>query len=288
MTQPLGPKESVPAPPAPAPPSGRRKWGRGLAVTIAAVVVGGAGAGVGMATASTKSTSDGTTMGASGGERSGHNSMGKKSEGHNSKGHKHGGGMPAGKKLDPARQAWAHKYGMDRATMPDLPDVGAASPQQQAAAKDLLVRTEAATAKYADPATARAAGYDLQASLTRAENKKPGLAKALERADSATPAMSGRMTMLHVGKKANKADGKVLDPTAPETLMYGYEGHGQWKLVGVMYVAGESYPQAPPDPGGPISRWHYHDKSGGQGLMMHIFFVPGNDLAHAYATDMGS
>jgi len=42
-----------------------------------------------------------------------------------------------------------------------------------------------------------------------------------------------------------------------------------------------------PAPGGPITRWHYHDKSGGKGLMMHIFFVPGNDLAHAYATEMG-
>jgi hypothetical protein len=38
--------------------------------------------------------------------------------------------------------------------------------------------------------------------------------------------------------------------------------------------------------GGPITRWHYHDKSGGQALMMHIFFVPNNDLAHAYAADM--
>ncbi len=44
--------------------------------------------------------------------------------------------------------------------------------------------------------------------------------------------------------------------------------------------------EAPPDPGGPITRWHYHDKSGGQALMMHNFFVPGNDLAHAYVADL--
>jgi hypothetical protein len=94
------------------------------------------------------------------------------------------------------------------------------------------------------------------------------------------------MPMMHVGNKANKSDGKVLDPSAPETLMYGYEGDGHWMLMGVMYTAAESYPQAPPDPGGPITRWHYHNKSGGQGLMMHIFFVPGNDLAHAYAADL--
>ncbi|MDP9072962.1 MAG: hypothetical protein M3N98_02095, partial [Actinomycetota bacterium] len=33
--------------------------------------------------------------------------------------------------VDPARQAWAHKYGLDRATMANLPDVAAATPQQR-------------------------------------------------------------------------------------------------------------------------------------------------------------
>ena len=90
--------------------------------------------------------------------------------------------------------------------------------------------------------------------------------------------------MLHVANRANFRDGKVLDPAAPEVLTYAYQGHNAWKLVGVMYVANESYPQAPPDPGGPITRWHYHGEHGG--LMMHIFFVAGNDLAHAYALTM--
>ena len=197
------------------------------------------------------------------------------------------GGRHAGKAaVDPARQAWAHKYGLDRSTMPNLPDVASASPQQRAAATDLLVRTEAATAAYADLAKAKAAGFDLQASLAKAEQKHPRLADALKRVDAG--GRSGRMPMVHVANKANRADGKVLDPTAPETLMYGYQGHGQWILVGVMYTANEAYPQAPPDPGGPITRWHYHDKSGGQALMMHVFFVPGNDLAHAYAAEMTS
>lgn len=68
--------------------------------------------------------------------------------------------------------------------------------------------------------------------------------------------------------------------------MYGYQGDGNWVLMGVMDTANDAYPAAPPDPGGPITRWHYHDKSGGQALMMHLFFVPGNDLARAYAADM--
>jgi hypothetical protein len=185
---------------------------------------------------------------------------------------------------DPARQAWAHEYGQDRSSMPNLPDVSSATPQQQAAAADLLSRTQSATSSYADPAKAQAAGFDLQASLARAEQRLPGLARRMQRVDAgATPA---RMPMLHVVNKTYLRDGKVLDPSAPEALMYEYEGHNTWKLVGVMFVATEAYPQAPPDPGGPITRWHYHDKAGGASLMMHVFFVPGNDLSHAYALTM--
>jgi hypothetical protein len=185
---------------------------------------------------------------------------------------------------DPSRQAWAHQYGQDRSAMPNSPDLTAASPQQQAAAADLLARTESATAAYADPAKAQAAGYDIQTSLARAEQRNPGLARRMQQVDSG--AMPKTMPMLHVLNKANRHDGKVLDPSAPETLMYEYAGHDSWKLVGVMYIANEAYPQAPPDPGGPITRWHYHDKGGGKSLMMHIFFVPGNDLAKAYALTM--
>ena len=189
-------------------------------------------------------------------------------------------------RVDPARQAWAEKYGLDRSTMPTMPDVTSASPQQQAAAKDLLLATEAATARYSDLTVAKAAGFDLYASLAKKEAEKPKLAGAMQPMDSAQTKPGARMPMLHVGNDANRADGKVLDPNAPETLMYSYQGQGKWMLVGVMYTANESYPQAPPDPGGPITRWHYHTKSGGQRLMMHVFFVPGNDLAHAYATEM--
>ena len=165
--------------------------------------------------------------------------------------------------------------------MPNLPDVSAASPEQRQAATDLLTQTEQDTAKYSDVATAKAAGYDLQAALTRAEAKKPKLKDEMASVDAGK--MPKAMPMLHVANKAFRKDGKVLDPNAPETLMYEYSGHGAWKLIGVMYTATESYPAAPPDPGGPIVRWHYHEKSGGASLMMHVFFVPGNDLANAYA-----
>jgi hypothetical protein len=207
------------------------------------------------------------------------------------KGGKNAGGESGKKKADaktadPAKQAWAHKYGLDRSTMPNLAPAATASAQQQAAATDLLVRTKAATAQYSDIDKAKAAGYDLLAKVKAVQAEKPGLIKAMQKIDADGAPADASMPMMHVGNKSARSDGKVLDPSAPETLMYGYQGDGHWMLMGVMYTAAESYPQAPPDPGGPITRWHYHDKSGGQGLMMHIFFVPGNDLAHAYATDL--
>lgn len=172
--------------------------------------------------------------------------------------------------------------------MSNLPDVASATPAQRVAAADLLHRTEAATAKYSSIAAATAAGFDFAGSLARAEQKHPKMAAGLALVDAGKG--KGKMPMLHVANKANHVDGKVLDPNAPETLMYGYEGKGVWTLVGVMYTANEAFPAAPPDPGGPITRWHYHDNGGGQALMMHVFFV--TDLAHAYAaemrTDMGS
>ncbi len=243
---------------------------------MATLVVLGAGAGVGMAvTGDNSSTPPGagpptTTVPGT--------AAGKKHAGPHA---------DSNVKVDPARQAWAHTYGLDRTTMANLADPGSASPEQQAAATDLLVRTEAATAQYSDLDRAKAAGYDVQADLAKKEKESPGEAAKLQGIDAGKQT-DGKMPMLHVGNKANKADGKVLDPSAPETLMYGYQGQGHWTLVGVMYTANESYPQAPPDPGGPITRWHYHDKSGGQRLMMHIFFASGNDLAKAYAAEMTS
>jgi hypothetical protein len=249
-------------------PPRRRRLGRRARIAatgVTAVVVTAAGVGIGLAVADN-------------GEHDATMSLSTEESGQS--GNKSG----TTTKGDPSRQAWAHQYGQDRAAMPNLPDVASSSPQQQAAAADLLARTESATAAYADTAKAQAAGFDIQAALARAEQRDPGLARRMQRVDSGQ--MPARMPMLHVANKANRRDGRVLDPTAPETLMYEYQGHNIWKLVGVMYTANESYPQAPPDPGGPITRWHYHDKHGGAALMMHIFFIPDNDLAHAYALTM--
>ena len=203
-------------------------------------------------------------------------------------GHRDAGSVPAGPvgRKDPARKAWAQQYGQSFSSMPNSPDVASASPEQQAAAADLLARSESATAKYSDVATAKAAGFDLDAGIAHAEQRNPRLAQLIQAVDAGQK--PPRMPMVHVANKANLHDGKVLDPSAPEVLMYEYQGHNAWRVVGVMYTANESFPQAPPDPGGPIMRWHYHDKLLGQALMMHLFFVPDNDLAHAYALHMES
>jgi hypothetical protein len=258
--------------PSPVASTGRRwrtgRWRTRVGVGVAVVILLGGGVGAGMALAGTGSTPTATDTVAA-------------PRGH----HARTAGGPR-RAPDPARQAWARQYGQDHAVIPDLAPAASASPAQQAAATDLLVRTEQATAGWADPNAARAAGYDLPASLARAQRKHPRLATRMAAVDAGTAAPGTPMPMLHVANAAFRTDGKVLDPTAPETLMYGYTGHGAWTLMGVMYTANEAYPAAPPDPGGPITRWHYHPRHGGAGLMMHIFFVPGNDLAHAYALDM--
>jgi hypothetical protein len=258
-----------------APPPPQRTLGRGARIAAtgaAAALLVTAGVGVGIA----------ATEGGEGAHGTAQDTTQLRSETGN---HHAGAANAAGAgKADPARQAWAQQYGQAFSSMPNLPDVVSATPQQQAAAADLLARSESATAAYSDVTAAKAAGFDLDAGVARAEQWNPRLAELIRAVDAGqTPR---RMPMVHVANKANTHDGKLLDPSTPEVLMFEYQGHNAWKIVGVMFIANEVYPQAPPDPGNPIMRWHYHDKLLGQSLMMHVFFVPGNDLAHAYALRM--
>lgn len=263
-----GPYERT-APITPPEPPGR--WGRRAGVAVASLVLLGAGVGVGMAVDAEEPTAA-------------HDGHGEHADGHGEgqdkgKGHHDGKGH--------AKREWASRYGVDRKSMPNLPDVAKASEEERKAATDLLARTKEATAPYADVAKAAAAGYDLNAGLDRAKEKRPRLARAMESMDRGERVK--KVPTLHVGNKANRGDGKVLDPSAPETLMFVYEGGDEWNLVGVMFTAGESFPEAPPNPTGPILRWHYHghgDGNGGRGLMTHVFFPPDDDLARAFAATM--
>ena len=175
---------------------------------------------------------------------------------------------------------WMHKYGQDARTMPNLPDVAAATPEQRAAARDLMLATEAGTAKYNDLNVASAAGYGLIGTLAQVA-QNPGLAGAMQAIAAKRP---GKMMMVHVANRNHPAT--LLDPNLPEEMMYGYQSDGTFKLVGVMFLADTAYPGPPPTPGGPITRWHYHSMMPGGHLGMHIFFGMDNDLAQAYAIDM--
>ncbi|MDR3662708.1 MAG: hypothetical protein P4L86_20395 [Mycobacterium sp.] len=177
-----------------------------------------------------------------------------------------------------ARQAWAHQYGQDPATMANLPDVASATPAQRAAATDLLTRTEAATAGLSDVNAAKAAGFDIAAQLGASEQHNDKVAKRIAEIDAQGAA--GPELTIAVLNKSNVKNAGVLDPTAPQALLYRYEGKGAWKVIGARFLANKLCPQAPPVPGGPITRWVF-DK--GNNLSLRMYFVPGNDLTQAYA-----
>jgi hypothetical protein len=102
---------------------------------------------------------------------------------------------------------------------------------QVAAAQALADATKASLARYARLDDALAAGYVLPANHTG--------------------------TDVHVDNPAYKKDGKILDPTRPETLVYVIGG-GKATLLGAMFQmqwAGVPGPQ----PGGPITQWHAHN-----------------------------
>jgi hypothetical protein len=192
-------------------------------------------------------------------------------------GHDHGETVPA-----------AH----DHHDIPNLPDTASATAQQTAAAKDLLDRTIAATAAYRDPARATAAGFDIRAAWDRKQAKLARLGK--------TPKQDGR-GLVHVPNAKNRTDGRILDPGAPETLIYLRRAEGSFVLVGVMYTAEK---KTPPTSYQPYVRWHTHERCTGggaakakpvdgrcsagttprtSGAMTHLWFVDDDQLAQAYA-----
>ena len=176
--------------------------------------------------------------------------------------------------------------------VPNLPDTSKATAAQTAAARDLLERTIAATAAYRDPAVATKAGFDVQAAYERKV--------ATMTAAGHTP-RNGLVMAIHVPNKANRKDGRILDPTKPETLVYAHTAQGKFELVGVMFTAER---KTPPALYQPYLRWHTHTfcVGGGTpkvkpengscpagtteretGAMTHVWFVSPDKLAQAFA-----
>jgi hypothetical protein len=189
--------------------------------------------------------------------------------------HVHGDATTAAGGAD-APGAAGHTHG------PNLPSVAAASDDERARAEALWKASVAGAERWRDPAAAAAAGFRF---------------KDEDKAGSGRP-----VRFLHVPNPAWRADGRLLDPARPETLVYWSGPGDRLTLVGVMYTAPKG--THGPTVGGPITRWHTHEscrdpdtraKLGrpvdgacpqGQvhrrsGEMMHVWFT--DDLATAFA-----
>jgi hypothetical protein len=110
------------------------------------------------------------------------------------------------------------------------PVAAVATPEERAAAAQLLANTRASIARYQDPAAAIAAGF------------KPG-------------AVSNADPLRHFVNAANA--NAVLDPNHPQALVYAQTNHGL-HLIGAMYQMKRAG-QWGPDPGGPLTQWHQHE-----------------------------
>lgn len=110
------------------------------------------------------------------------------------------------------------------------PAAAVATPEQRAAAEQLLARTRAEISRYQDLAVARAAGFEA-APLTNAD------------------------VLAHFTNKGNEA--AILDPRRPQALVYARTKHGPL-LIGAMYQM-PRLGQWGPAPGGPLTQWHQHE-----------------------------
>ena len=135
----------------------------------------------------------------------------------------------------------------------------AASGKERSAATTLVADSTEATRIYTDYERALEAGY--------------------------RPNARGGENATHHPNPALLRDGKVLDPRAPESLMYWTAPDGRKVLVGVVYKAAPG--EVAPTPGGELTMWHTHaggrmchpaadDECPDDGVrMLHVFFFEG-------------
>jgi hypothetical protein len=119
--------------------------------------------------------------------------------------------------------------------MAEPPCTATPTPAQVTAAVDLVDRTVAGTAPYRSLDAARAAGY-------------------------APVTLPGQPVVHYVSRRAYLATTSVddvLDPTAPQSLVYANTSHGP-ALVAAMFIMPAAAHAAPPMPGGCLTQWHVH------------------------------
>ncbi|MBK5222760.1 MAG: hypothetical protein JJE52_07780 [Acidimicrobiia bacterium] len=115
----------------------------------------------------------------------------------------------------------------------NLSGVDGVTPQQQAAAENLIAVTLLRLPQFADPAVAEAAGYH-------------------SIGDGATG-------YEHYVNWGSINDDVILDPDAPESLVFQVR-NGQKRLVAAMFMLPDSYTlDDVPELGGELTQWHIHD-----------------------------
>jgi hypothetical protein len=143
------------------------------------------------------------------------------------------------------------------ATIPPLASrLADASSAQRTAAADLLASTRTTLAPFESEPAARAAGF-----LPNDATKR----------------------VIHYRNIANRRDGRALDPTHPEGLVYLRTPSGHLRLLGAVFTVRPA--DTAPAPGGSIFFWHTHDPSCGSFLvpaggctdtfrMLHVWTAP--------------
>ena len=115
----------------------------------------------------------------------------------------------------------------------DLSGVPGVTPEQQAAAENLVAVTVLRLPKWSDPAVAEAAGF-----------RSIG---------------DGRTGVEHFVNREFMSDDTFLDPDRPESLVYDTTGGGR-RLVAAMYMAQQGLPlDQVPHIGGKLMQWHTHE-----------------------------
>ena len=69
----------------------------------------------------------------------------------------------------------------------------------------------------------------------------------------------GLTRFLHSPNRVAHLDGSVLDPSAPESIIYARTDGGKLVLVGALFKRERGWEG--PDLGGSITQWHYHQTS---------------------------
>lgn len=191
-----------------------------------------------------------------------------------------GATVPAAGRPEPGRKLPPRTLRGLAHLLDQYPTVALATPSQRTAARELLGRIRATVEPWRDPRVGDAAGFDVDGRRARS---------------------SGAVLYFHAENRRYSNDDSYLDAERPETLVYADVPGRPLVLIGVMFAMPRG--TRGPTPGGPITRWHWHQvcaRGDRRGLnpradgscppgtrlragseMMHVWFT--RDLRSAFA-----